>query len=204
MQASPVRQQDSSIRSTFSWTRVVLWAGLVAAVLFGPSDWSGCGFYRHGAREFLHFAYVFGWLLIFFWLRMKWRLLLLCFTIPFLLTFYGLNGIQEENAGPEAVAVSELKQIRIEFQDYRHEQQQEAYPESWRPAIKLRDASKFYKFEYVPRRDASGKIVSYLVQATPVRRDCDFYVSFTIADDGKVFYTHEPRVATTGDRFLEQ
>jgi len=140
MQASPVRPQDSSIRSTFSWTRVVLWAGLVAAVLFVPSDWSGCGFYRHGVREFLHFAYVFGWLLIFFWLRMKWRLLLLCFTIPFLLTFYGLNGIQEENAGPEAVAVSELKQIRIEFQDYRHEQQQEAYPESWRPAIKLRDA----------------------------------------------------------------
>ena len=31
----------------------------------------------------------------------------------------------------------------------------------------------------------------------------DFYVSFTIADDGKVFYTYEPRAATTADRILQ-
>jgi hypothetical protein len=64
-------------------------------------------------------------------------------------------------------------------------------------------AQRFYKYEYVPSRDLSGKIVSYYIQATPKRRDCDFYVSFTITDEGKVFYTFEPQAATTTDKLLE-
>ena len=58
---------------------------------------------------------------------------------------------------------------------------------------------KVYRYEYIPRRSVSGEIVGYVIQATPARRDCDFHRSFTITDDGRVFWTLEPRAATVSD-----
>ena len=72
-----------------------LWAGLFAVVLFTPLDWSGCGFFRHGAAELLHFFYVFSWLVVFFALRLRWRLLLLIVTTPLVFYFLGLHGVWE-------------------------------------------------------------------------------------------------------------
>jgi hypothetical protein len=199
--AIPVR--DPYIRSKMSWTRVLVWAALFTVVLFTPIDWSGCGFFRHGAVEFLDFVYVFSWFVIFFALRLRWRLLLLIVTAPLVFYSLGLHGVAEENAAPEAATVGALRQFQSSLDAYHSEHQQEGYPESL-PAVTLSHyAAKFYVFEYVPGRDTDGKIVSYLLQATPRRRDCYFYLSFTIADDGKVFYTFEPRAATTADKMLE-
>ena len=67
-----------------------------------------------------------------------------------------------------------------------------------------RYAQKYYRFEYIPRRSASGEIVGYIIQATPARRDCGFHRSFTIKDDGpRVFWTLEPRAATLSDMWTE-
>lgn len=196
----PVR--DSYVRSKLSRSRVVLWALLVTVILFVPADRNGCGIFRYGAMEFAHFGYVFAWMVIFFALRMRWRLLLLVVTVPVVLLFFGLHGIPEENAGPEAAAVAGLRQIQSSLQTYRSEHQQE-FPASLPSASLSPFAQRFYKYEYVPSRDSSGAIVGYVVQATPKRRDCDFYVSFTITEDRKVFYTYQPRAATTADKILE-
>jgi hypothetical protein len=198
--AKPVR--DSYVRSKLSWSRIVLWGSLVTVLLFVPEDRNGCGFFRYGAMEFAHFGYVFAWMVIFFALRMRWRLLLLAVTVPVVLLYFGLHGIAEENAGPEAAAVAGLRQIQSSLQTYRSEHQQ-WFPESLPSVSLLPLAQKFYKYEYVPSRSAGGELVGYVVRATPRRRDCDFYWSFTITDDGKVFYTYEPRAATTRDKILE-
>ena len=178
------------------------WALLFAVILFVSADRTGCGFFRYGAMEFAHFAYVFAWMMIFFALRMRWRLQLLVATVPVVAVFFGLHGIPEENAGPEASAVAGLRQIQNSLQTYRGEQQEE-FPAVLPSLALLTHAQKFYKYEYVPSRDKSGGIASYVVQATPKRRDCDFYLSFTITDEGKVFYTYRPRAATTADKILE-
>ena len=119
-------------------------------------------------------------------------------TVPVVLFYFGLHGIPEENAGPEASAVAGLRQIQSSLQVYRSEHKRE-FPASLPSAGLLPYTQKLYKYEYVPSRDKSGEIVSYVVRATPKRRDCDFYVSFTITDDGKVFFTYQPRAATTTD-----
>src|ERR1700676_4548763 len=134
-------------------------------------------------------------------LRMRWRLLLLVGTVPLVLLFFGLHGIPEENAGPEAAAVAGLRQIQSSLQTCRSEHQQE-FPASLPSAGLSPFTQKFYKYEYVPIRGTGAEIVGYVVQATPKRWDCDFYVSFTIADDGKVFYTYQPRATTTADKIL--
>jgi len=172
-------------------------------VLFTPLDWSGCGFFRHGAVEFLHFFYVFSWFVIFFALRLRWRLLLLVATVPLVFYSFALNGVGEENAGPEAAAVGALRQFQSSLDAYRSEHQQEGYPESLPAVTLLPYAAKFYVFKYVPARDTDGRVVSYLVQATPRRRDCYLYLSFTIVDDGKVYFTFDPRAATAADKMLE-
>jgi hypothetical protein len=196
------RQPTFRLRSRLRWSRVVLWAGLFAVVLFTPIDWNGCGFFRHGAVEFLHFVYVFSWFVVFFALRLRWRLLLLIVTAPLVFYSLGLNGTGEDNAAPEAATVGALRQFQSSLDAYRNEHQQQGYPELL-PTIGVSPYAKFYIFKYVPARDADRRVASYLVQATPRRRECGFYMSFTIADDGKVFYTLEPRAATTADKNLE-
>ncbi len=198
--AKPVR--DSYVRSKLSWSRIVLWGSLVSVLLFVPEDRNGCGFFRYGAMEFAHFGYVFAWMVIFFALRLRWRLLLLATTGAVLFPYFGLHGIAEENAGPEAAAVAGLRQYQSSLSAYHTEHQPEGYPESL-PTIAVSPYEKFYTFKYVPVRETDGRIVGYLVQATPKRRECDFYWSFTITDDGKVFYTYEPRAATKADKILE-
>jgi len=199
--AIPVR--DPYIRSKMSWTGVLVWAALFTVVLFTPLDWSGCGFFRHGAAEFLHFFYVFSWFVIFFALRLRWRLLLLIVTVPVILSYFGLHGIAEENAGPEAAAVGALRQFQSALSTYQAEHPQQGYPESLPTIKQMAYAQKYYMYEYVPTRDADGKIAGYSIQATQRRRDCDFYLSFTITQDGKVFYTYEPRAASAADKTLQ-
>ena len=83
------------------------------------------------------------------------------------------------------------------------EHHQQEYPDTL-PSMNLSAyAQKYYRFEYIPRRSASGEIVSYIIQATPARRDCEFHKGFTITDEGRVFWTLEPRAATLSDMRYE-
>src|SRR5882672_9891722 len=166
MEGSAERKQNSYVRSRLTWARVMLLAGLVAVVLFTPIDWRGCGYFRRGAMEFLHFVYVFAWLVIFFASRMRWRFLLVLVTVPLILY---VPGIPEESSGPEAAAVGALRQFRSSLDAYHIEHRQQGYPESLPSMTLSRHAQKFYKFEYVPARDANGKTIGYLVRATPRR-----------------------------------
>jgi hypothetical protein len=151
------------------------------------------------------FLYSFGWLVLFLAVRTKWRILLLVVTIPAIILHFGLNGTPEMNASAESGAVEALRQMQSSLHAHHDQRDQQGYPDAL-PTVKLSHpaAQKYYRFEYVPSRSADRKIVSYLIQATPARRDCDFPRSFTITDDGRVFWTVEPRAATPSDTFLPE
>jgi hypothetical protein len=150
------------------------------------------------------FFYPFAWLVLFFAVRTRWRLVLLLVTIPALvLHANGRWGLMEMNSGAESAAFRALRQMQSSLSASRAEHHRQEYPEALRPINLPPYAQKYYRFEYIPTRSASGEIIGYLIQATPARRDCEFHRSFTITEEGRVFWTLEPRAATLSDMSTE-
>jgi hypothetical protein len=205
METNAAQKPKNWFRSDVSWTKAVAWSALVTSILFALANWHGCWLFRQEFRDLVVFLYLFGWLVLFLAARTKWRILLLVVTIPAVILHFGLNGIPEMNASAESGAVEALRQMQSNLHAYRDEHHQQGYADAL-PPVKLSypRALKYYRFDYVPSRSADGRILNYLIQATPTRRDCDFYRSFTIRDDGRVFWTVEPRAATPSDEFLPE
>jgi len=182
------------------WTKVTAWAALATSLLFAALNWHGCWLFRSKSQNLAVFFYPFAWLVLFFAVRTRWRLVLLLVTIPALVLYAkGRWGLSEMNSGAESAAFQALQQMQSSLSTSRAEHHQQEYPAAL-PSMNLSPyAQKYYRFEYIPRRSASGEIVGYIIQATPARRDCEFHRSFTITDDGRVFWTLEPRAATLSD-----
>jgi hypothetical protein len=150
------------------------------------------------------FFYPFAWLVLFFAVRTRWRPVLLLVTIPVLVVY--ANGrwrLVEMNSGAESAAFQALHQMQSNLSASRAEHRQQDYPGAL-PSMNLSPhAQKYYRFEYIPRRLANGETVGYIIQATPARCDCEFHRSFTITDEGRVFWTLEPRAATLSNMRYE-
>jgi hypothetical protein len=191
----------NGLRSDISWTKAIVWAALTTLVVFAAVNRHGCWLYRNQLRDLVVFFYPFAWLVLFLAVRTRGRIVLLLvatLSIVFLLGT-GFWGIIEVNSGAEAAAFQALHQMQSSLATYRAEHQLQQYPGTM-PSVNLTPSTlKYYRFEYLPMRSASGEIVGYIIQATPARRDCNFHRSFTITDDGRVFWTLEPRAATLSD-----
>ncbi len=200
MEATGERQPNTLVRSQMGWTKVTAWAALTTSLLFAILNWYGCWLYRNEPQNLAVFFYPFAWLVLIFAVRTRWRLVLLLVTIPALVVYAnGRWGLVEMNSGAESAAFQALHQMQSSISASRAEHQQQNYPDTL-PLMNLSlYAQKYYRFEYIPRRSASGEIVGYIIQATPARRDCEFHRSFTITDEGRVFWTLEPRAATLSD-----
>jgi hypothetical protein len=192
-------------RSKLSWTKVIAWSTLGTAALFTVLDWHGCWYFRHGAAGMVVFVYVFAWLAAFFTIGPAWRIVLSIVTVIALVPIAGLRwGLSEQNSGPEAAAVQAVRAIQNSLHEYAAEHEGREYPNTM-PKVALSPwAEKFYRFDYVPSRSADGKFRGYQLQATPARRECEFHRSFTItgADGGRIFWTMEPRAATSSDMYF--
>jgi hypothetical protein len=198
------RSPAFSVRSGLSLGKVFAWAVLATAVLLLLVVLNGCWLFRYGPGGFAVFVYVFVWLVVFFALGTKWRFVLLVVTLVAAIPLVGLRGIAEQNARPEWAAVEALHQIQSSLRAYNIEHQEQVYPDTL-PVLTLSQmAEKFYRFQYLPSRSADGKAHGYVVQATPARRDCEFHRSFTLLDDGKIFWTLEPRAASVTDTLLRE
>jgi hypothetical protein len=204
MEATGGRQSKTLVRSELSLTKVTAWAALVTLLLFAVLNWHGCWLFRNERWDVVIFLYPFAWLVLFFDVRTRWRLVLLLVTIPALvLVANGRWGLSEMNSGAESAAFQALHQMQSSLSASRAEHHQREYPDAL-PSMNLSPyAQKYYRFEYIPGRSASGEIVGYIIQATPARRDCEFHRSFTITDEGRVFWTLEPRAATLSDMHYE-
>lgn len=196
----PNAEKDPTIRSGLSWGKVFAFAGLGTLLLFVALNWGGCWLFRYGPHNLPLFLYPFAWLVLFLSLRARWRVPLLLVTVPALILFAnGRWGIVESNAAAEAAAFQALKQMHSGLIALRAQHDNQGYPESLPSIENAPYAKKFYIFSYIPRRSAKGEVIGYQIVATPARRDCDFHRSFTIVDDGRIFWTLEPRAATTSD-----
>lgn len=183
------------------WTKAAVSAVLITAGFFAFVNGHGCWFFRNQLRDIVVFSFPFAWLLLFFGLRTRERLILLLVAVIAIISGLGTGfwGISEANAAAEVAAFQALHQMQSSLSGYHVEHQLREYPLDMPSMTLTPSAQKYYRFEYLPRRSASGEIVGYVIQATPARRDCDFHRSFTITDDGRVFWTLEPRAATVSD-----
>jgi len=205
MEATGERQPNTLVRSQMGWTKVTAWAALTTSLLFAILNWHGCWLFRNEPQNLAVFFYPFAWLVLIFAVRTRWRLVLLLVTIPALVVYAnGRWGLVEMNSGAESAAFQALHQMQSSISASRAEHQQQDYPDTL-PSMKLSPyAQKYYRFEYIQRRSVSGQIVGYIIQATPARRDCEFHRSFTITDEGRVFWTLEPRAATLSDMYYNE
>jgi hypothetical protein len=185
--------------------KALLLGALITTLLFAVVNWHNCWFFRHKPRDLVVFLYPLGWLVLFFVLRIRWRLLLVIITLPVAVILIGTKGgMIERNSVAEYEAVQALHQIQSSLNGRGAKHDPGEYPESLPVVTISQPAQKFYRFEYLPNRSADGKILRYLVQATPARRDCEFNRSFTIATDGRIFWTLESRAAKPLDNLLSE
>jgi hypothetical protein len=62
---------------------------------------------------------------------------------------------------------------------------------------------KLFKVDYTTSRsNSSGPIDRFVIQASPLWRECGFVRSFAATDDGEIHFTIEPRPATKSDEAL--
>ena len=149
-------------------------------------------------EELRMLGFMFVWFVAFFLVRPMIRLLLVVLTLILIL----LPG-KEPYAMGEAYCVGALKQMRssIEADHMKYGQQQ--YPVMFTiPKVPV-PAAKFFRFEYVALRSGDGHIEGYTIQATPICRENGPPRSFSIVEDGTVYYTQEPRAAIRSDSRLE-
>lgn len=202
MEANVEKRAVSPIRSGLSLPKAIAWSALLTALLFGVLDRHGCWLFMYGAERLVVFAYPFAWLVLFLVLRTRWRFVLVAVTLLIAPALSLRFGIVEQFAGFESTAVTTLRQLQSSVETSRKENKQDEYPETL-PTVKLTDrAQKYYQFKYVPSHSGDEKVLHYVIQATPARRECEFHRSFTIAEDGKVYSTLEPRPATVSDRLV--
>jgi hypothetical protein len=161
-------------------------------------NWNSCWSVLRDPEELLMFGFMFIWLVAFFLVRPVVRLLLVVLTFILI-----LSPGSEPYARGEAYCVGALKRMRsgIEADHVKYGRQE--YPAMFTiPKVPV-PARKYFKFEYVPLRLGDGHIDGYTIQATPICREKGPPRSFSIDEDGTVYYTHEPRAAVRSDSQLE-
>lgn len=198
--ASPEHLPSSS-RPGKRWGVAATASACICVLWFAYLNRDGCWFYLRGMRGLTVFVFPWLWLLLIFGFRMKGRLVLVVLTLFGLLFWPHIDSVRF--AAAESSAVATLRQFRSTLESYKVQQRQPSYPRTLpnvEPAYPLRST---YRFEYVPSVSANGTIGAYIIKATPMRRFCGCTRSFTIGDDGQLYYTLEERAATVSDPLLQ-
>jgi hypothetical protein len=189
-----------SSRSRRRWGLAAVASAGVCALWFAYLNWDGCWFYWSRARGLAGFALLWLWLLLLFGLKMKGRFVFVAFT---LLVLFFSQVESSHVAAAESSAVATLREYRSDLESYGVKQQRPSYPRTLPNIMSLYPLRRAYRFEYTPSISADGTINAYVVKATPLRRSCGCARSFTIANDGRLYYTLQERAATASDELLQ-
>lgn len=134
MEVTGERQPNTLVHSQLGWTKVTAWAALTTSLLFAILNWRGCWLFRNEPQNLAVFFYPFAWLVLFFAVRTRWRLVLLLVTIPALVVYAnGRWGLVEMNAGAESAAFQALHRMQSSISASRAEHQQKDYPDTLPP-----------------------------------------------------------------------
>ena len=200
--------------SGHSWKRnAVLWAALWSCVLtsfiyvFVRAS-NLCFFIVSPAGVIrLVFALIWFWLLLFLFFGKRGRLILTAATALVALALATVNVDTMPIAAGEATAVGRLKSLADAMETYRKEHPREGFPQRM-PLVSSAgygtDPEKLYKFELtVSRSKPDGPIDGFVIQATPVWRECGYIRSFAASDDALIRFTIEDRSATRTDATIK-
>ena len=145
------------------------------------------------------------WLLVFLLFGNRGRLILVGFTVLVLLAYPHVDRFPA--AAGEARAVMHLRRLSQAVDAYRKEHPVEGFPARL-PTVSIGDntesTEKLYKVDYTTSRSNSGGPVDrFVIQASPLCRECGFVRSFAATDDGEIRFTVEPRPATKSDGTIQ-
>ena len=145
------------------------------------------------------------WLLVFLLFGNRGRLMLGGFTVLVLLAYPHVDRFPA--AAGEARAVMHLRRLSQAVDAYRKEHPVEGFPARL-PTVSIGDntesTEKLYKVDYTTSRSNSGGPVDrFVIQASPLFRECGFVRSFAATDDGEIRFTVEPRPATKSDGTIQ-
>ena len=170
----------------------------VCVVWFAYLNRDGCWLYLRGTRGLTVFLFPWLWLLLLFGFKARGKLALVALTLLGLLFWPHIDSVAF--AAAESSAVATLRQMHSALESSKIKS---SYPRTL-PTIDFSyPLRSTYRFEYVPSVSTDGTVHAYIIKATPLRRSCGCTRSFTIGDDGRLYYTLEERAATVSDPLLQ-
>ena len=172
----------------------------VCGLWFAYLNWDGCWLFLRGTRGLITFVPFCLWLLLLLGFRVMGRLVLIALTLVGLVFLPHIHGVRV--AAAEVSAVGRLRELHSALESYKMENGPSSYPEGLPSVGSAYPLQRTYRFEYVPSRSPNAAIAGYLIKATPQRLHCGCKRSFTIADDGHLYYTLQERAATVSDELL--
>ena len=193
--------------SSKRWVLAAAGSILSCGLSFAYLNRNGCWVYWRGSAGITCFLFAAIVLLLLFGLRWQGRGIVLVAAI--LVYFFGGPEIfWNHNAKVESRAVATLRVLQSDLEEARTQQPTKEYPQilpdAGRPSIFSESFHPAYRYEYVASHSADGKIIEYLIRATPSRPDCGCCLrSFTILNDRRIYYTLEQRPATMLDSLLQ-
>jgi hypothetical protein len=173
----------------------------ICVLWFVYVNWDGCWLYLRGVRGLVVLVLPCLWLLLLFGFRMKGRVVLLTLTLLGLIIWPPTEVVHV--AAAEVSAVGRLRELRSALESHKAKDRESGYPDTLPTVGSAYPLQRLYRFEYAPSFSSTGTIVAYLIKATPARRSCGCTTSFTIADDGRLYYTRQERGATVSDPLLQ-
>ncbi len=170
----------------------------VCVLCFGYLNRDGCWLYLRGARGLTVFLFPWLWLSLLFRFKAEEKFVLVALTLIGLLFWPHIDSVAFVAA--ESSAVANLRQMHSALESSKTKS---SYPRTL-PTIHFPyPLRRTYGFEYVPSVSTTGTVHAYIIKATPLRHSCGGTRSFTIGDDGRLFYTLEERAATVWDPLLQ-
>jgi len=198
-------------RSYLSTLKALFWAGLWSTVLttviiLAIAAYDRCFLIVNAASwVWIIATLIWIWLSLFLIFGKRGRLILMGCSVLLLL---GLAVSSDPFQGTyvaagEASVVAHLLGLVQSIESYRKEYPLEGYPPNLPKISSSKDmwkAERMYKINYTTSRsNPSGPTGGFLIQATPVWRECGYGRSFAATDDGQIHVTIEMRPATKTD-----
>jgi len=146
------------------------------------------------------------WLLLFlFFASNRSRLILLVFSL--IILAFALNVDRSPLAAGESAAVGHMKNLAWEVEAYRKQHPEEGYPKTLPTITSLSQAvkaEKLYEIGYKTfHSNPDGPADGYLIQITPIWRQCGYVRSFLVNQGGMIHFTLDPRPATASDPTIQ-
>lgn len=184
------------------WLWAGLWSSLFTGLVVKLFDSQRCFRILHG-NYFIWFLGSVTWALvfIFFLLSNRMRLVFTTALVAVYLCIPQIDSLPQAEA--EARVLEELRTLAKALSSVRARDSALKFPATL-PTQPSDYLSQRYRISYKTFASATDRLAEqFLIEATPLWRECGLVRSFTVSQDGIVYFTIENRPATRADAALE-